>query len=119
MITGVKVGHYTYRVVHIVGLSDGRELAGQVDYTTQEIRLRPGLTPAHQRETLLHEVLHAIDDFMGIDLTEKQVGRLANGLAMVLADNPALLGDDDAREPREHHPGDAGRPGPDHEHAAE
>ena len=37
--------------------------------------------------TLWHEILHAINDFSGTDLSEDVVSRLAPALVMVLIDN--------------------------------
>jgi len=41
--------------------------------------------------SLLHEVIHAVDNHLNIKLTEKQVHKMANGLFEVLSDNPDLI----------------------------
>ena len=43
------------------------------------------------KDTLLHEVLHAVDYCMATKLTEDQVAALATGLLAVFLDNPALM----------------------------
>jgi len=43
------------------------------------------------KDTLLHEVLHAVDYCMATKLTEDQVAALATGLLAVFLDNPAFL----------------------------
>lgn len=43
------------------------------------------------KDTLLHEVLHAVDYCMATKLTEDQVAALATGLLAVFLDNPELM----------------------------
>ena len=43
------------------------------------------------KDTLLHEVLHAVDYCMATKLTEDQVAALATGLLAVFLDNPTLM----------------------------
>lgn len=42
-------------------------------------------------DTLLHEVIHAIDYSMATRMTEEQVAALATGLFAVFRDNPGLM----------------------------
>ena len=44
-----------------------------------------------KRDTLLHEILHAVDHEMGTDMSEPQVRRMATGMLAVLRHNPALV----------------------------
>ena len=43
------------------------------------------------KDTLLHEVLHAVDYCVATKLTEDQVAALATGLLAVFLDNPELM----------------------------
>ena len=43
-----------------------------------------------QKETLLHETLHAISDEMNLDLSEEQVSGAARGILAMLIDNPSF-----------------------------
>lgn len=45
---------------------------------------------AQQRDTLLHEVIHAIEHELDVTVTEKAVRMLGTGLLAVLRHNPAL-----------------------------
>lgn len=46
----------------------------------------------HQkRDTILHEVMHAVDHELHCKLSEPQVRRMATGLLAVLRHNPALV----------------------------
>ena len=44
-----------------------------------------------QRDTLLHEVMHAVDHELHCGMTEPQIRRMATGLLALLRDNPALV----------------------------
>lgn len=61
----------------------------------QEIRINPSIHPDLQQVTLIHEVLHACADFVGIEdekLTEEDwIKRISPVLTQVLKDNPKLL----------------------------
>ena len=43
-----------------------------------------------QKDTLLHEVVHAIDDTLALGMTEEQVHALGAGLYQVLSENKQL-----------------------------
>ena len=45
---------------------------------------------SQQRDTLLHEVLHAVDHEMHSGMSEPQIRRIATGLLAVLRHNPAF-----------------------------
>lgn len=44
-----------------------------------------------KKDTLLHEVMHAIDHEMNCRMSEPQIRRIATGLLAVLRQNPALV----------------------------
>jgi hypothetical protein len=69
-------------------LDDG--LNGECDYDNQQILVREGQPLESEQDTLLHEVLHAIDESMGLKLKESQVKGAATGLLAVLKDNASL-----------------------------
>ena len=56
----------------------------------QRILVEDGLQYDTQKETLFHEVLHAISDEMDIELTEEQVTGASKGVLAVLMDNPSF-----------------------------
>ena len=63
-------------------------LNGECDSDGQEIKVRDGLPVEQLQDTLLHEVIHAIDEAMDARMSESQVKKLATGLLAVLKDNP-------------------------------
>jgi len=53
----------------------------------QVIRINSGMHTETQKSTLLHEILHVIDDCCGLGLTEQQINGLETGLYSVFKDN--------------------------------
>jgi hypothetical protein len=64
---------------------------GEYDYETQVVRVREGQQPAFEADTVLHELIHAIDDAMQLGMTERQVHCSATGLIALFKDNPIFL----------------------------
>ena len=61
---------------------------GDCNTEAQTITIRTGQPLENEQDSVLHEVLHAISDYMEIKLREHQVTKLATGLLAVLKDNP-------------------------------
>jgi len=47
--------------------------------------------PVLEMDTVIHEILHAIEYKMGIPHNEYWVNKVATGIAQVLTDNPTLI----------------------------
>ncbi len=89
----VKIGWKKYDVLcKPAVLNSGQELFGQIDYASQTITLREGNKQDQSECTLIHEILHGIDDMYGIGLGEEAVTKLANAIYTLVKDNPALIG---------------------------
>ena len=56
---------------------------GRCDTTLAMIQIRRDLDPFGQRQTILHELVHAISEDCGLKLDEQQVAVLSNGLASI------------------------------------
>lgn len=86
----VKIGPYIYNVYlspDRIAASDGNGWSvGQIDYKQLFITVVEA-APRYMFATFIHECLHAIDDVAETGLSEKQISRLANGLAAFLIDN--------------------------------
>lgn len=63
---------------------------GDCNTEGQVLTVRDGQPLENEQDSLLHEVIHAISDYMEIKMREGQVTKLATGLLAVLKDNPAL-----------------------------
>jgi len=88
----VKVGPFTYKVslVDIVN-REQPELIGEVNHSiNKEIRLQKNLDQDKLESVFIHELLHCMDVFMRLGLSEEQVERLEGAIYMVLKQNNLL-----------------------------
>ena len=76
------------RDVPVVIVEELPRAFGEYDYETQIVRIRAGQQPAFEADTLLHELIHAIDDVMQLEMKERQVHCVAAGLIALFKDNP-------------------------------
>lgn len=66
---------------------------GACDTMQNEIEVREGLPPIEERDTVLHEVMHAVWATMDIGhhkFEEHVVRKMATGLTIVLQENPGF-----------------------------
>jgi hypothetical protein len=66
-------------------------LLGVCDSDGLKISILPGQVKAMELDTLLHEVVHAIEIAMLLNMTERQVYCVTVGLLAVLKNNPHFL----------------------------
>jgi len=94
LVQSVKVGGLVLpvRVLDEI-LVEGGNASGQWLYATGEIQVSRSRNPseAEQREVVLHEALHVIDEALGIGLRERQITALGHALHALLVDNPGLM----------------------------
>lgn len=64
---------------------------GRSDGMRQTIAVEDGLPLATEQDTVLHEVLHIVEEYMGMDLDEEIVEKFATGFLAVMKDNPSLV----------------------------
>jgi hypothetical protein len=70
-------------------LDDG--LNGESDSDNQQILIRDSQPLESEQDTVLHEILHSVDEAMGLKMKESQVKGAATGLLAVMKDNPSLV----------------------------
>lgn len=93
----VKVGPHTYKVEVAKPSGLSHEEYGCTDIGRTTISLAPGMSASMQRDTLLHEVLHAVLDAtgwahrLGNKKEEELVRALAPALLTFLRDNREVL----------------------------
>lgn len=83
----IKVFGRKYRINYIpeyAGMTD----MGHCDNTLLLINTKEHQLPIEETDTILHEVIHAIDFTVNTEMTEHQVRTIATGLLGVLQDNP-------------------------------
>ena len=95
----LKVAAITYKI--LVDPENQRwheydEEYGHIDYETRTIALSTKYTDEQKRDSLIHEIVHAIAKHMNLgdawgDNNENYVRRLTNGLNMIFRDNPELV----------------------------
>lgn len=86
--TVVTVLGRTWELQAVPNLIANESLFGDCDITADRIRFAAEQTPQSMRDTLLHETTHAIDETLGLGMTEQQVSNVATVLLAVLRDNP-------------------------------
>ncbi len=69
----------------------GGKDVGECDHSTAIISVSPKQTDDSKRDTLLHEVTHAIDEELQLRMTERQVRLIATGLLEAFRSNPAFV----------------------------
>lgn len=88
----VKVGPFTYRVEDYTWAPDDDQIGG-CDTLKLVISIDIKAPVMSVKNTLLHEIMHAIYhlyDLESCDGEEDVVMRMANGMQMVMVDNPRL-----------------------------
>jgi hypothetical protein len=55
------------------------------------IAIQTGNALGQEQDTVLHEVLHAVDYAMQTKMNERQIAAIATGLLSVLKENPSLV----------------------------
>lgn len=95
----IKVGGKVYKVEQTNKLDMGNwHYSGEVDYVNLIIRICPNAKGKMEAD-FLHEMLHAIHDFLGYSKQdEKKIDELANALHMIIQDNPEIFEKDGTEE---------------------
>lgn len=75
------------------GRERGHSLAGLSNHVDQEFSIDPSQAPTGERETVLHEVLHAVFALTELsgDVEEDTISRLSPAMLDVLRRNPRLV----------------------------
>ena len=88
----VKILYKNYAVREESNLHDNKsELYGIARYLEEEIVLNAGASLNQKKATLIHEIIHAIDEIYCVELSEGQVEKLGTGVFMLLRDNPDMF----------------------------
>lgn len=89
----VKICFKDYKVNKIDGtvINDNKVCYGSIEYSEGHINISTLYSDDMQKCTLIHEIIHGIDELFNIDLQESQVEQLAKGLYGVIKDNPEIF----------------------------
>lgn len=87
----IKVGYKNYEIVKTEPtqtlMHGGNECYGEANHDENKIYISTKNSKEEEENTLIHEILHAIEVVFRIDLGEERVSRLADALYTVLKDN--------------------------------
>lgn len=87
----VKIGGFTYNVEQTEHIALGINWNGEIIYNELKINIRPG-NEARMKQTLLHELIHAIYEYLGYpEHDERRVDELAGALYALIVDNPEMF----------------------------
>lgn len=87
----IKIGCFEYSIKEVNSVNKYEPRKGEIDFFERTIKIDGDMNDLDKNETLIHEIVHGIDEFMAVGLEEEQIKKLGHGLAMVLLDNPELL----------------------------
>ena len=88
----VRVLFKEYTIEEQINLHDEEgELYGQIDFLQEKILLNAEASEEAKKATLIHEIVHALDEMYKIGLEEEQVEKLGNALYMLSRDNKELF----------------------------
>lgn len=76
---------------YTIALNELDGLLGCVDHSSQHIQINTGQHPESERDSLLHEIFHAVCFQTHLKLSERQVHALGAGLYQILTQNPDLV----------------------------
>ena len=95
MLEKIKIGWKEYTIQNVnpsqMLMDGGEECYGQIMYDECAIYLNDNNSKEQDEVTLIHEVIHGIEDMYGLELGEENVMNLANALYTLIKDNRKLL----------------------------
>lgn len=88
----VSILYKNYEIIQQENLhNEGDDLYGQIHYLSEKIILNIASTEEQKKATLIHELVHGLDEMYNIGLKEKQVEKLGNAFYMMVKDNPHMF----------------------------
>lgn len=87
----IKIGWKEYEVIekgsNLDLTSGGDECYGTLYPDRRKLYINNSFDEEQKKATLIHEIIHGIDDLFGIGLKEEQVEALGHGIYTVIKDN--------------------------------
>ncbi len=88
----VKIGGHTFNVTLVEVVNKHSPRRAEIDHLEGEIRIKTEMCHSKQEQSLLHEILHELDQQCATGLDEETLIRLAEGLYDVLKTNKLYFG---------------------------
>ena len=89
MVRRVKVLGSTYKITYKKRMDN--DLIGHAKHVEKQIDIAANIVPESQRQTLLHECVHAIDYEHGFKWKEDMVERVTNAFYGFMIDNKEFI----------------------------
>ena len=83
----IKMASHKYTVKFDPHMRHDEACYGQVNHRRQEINIETSVPPSTRNQTLLHEVLHIIDNVYVCGMDEGDLERLSSGLSEFFFNN--------------------------------
>ena len=88
----IKIAGYQIEVKTVPNLAADTRQIGQYSHRFQEIRIDAGSTEQQKNETLIHEILEAVDCIYDLNLDhDNQLCKLSVILHQIITDNKELI----------------------------
>lgn len=88
----IKIGGYLIEVVEDSNILANESRIGEYSPFEQKIKLAIGLTEQQKKETLIHEVLEAVNSIYELDLDhDGQLCKLSAVIHQIIEDNKTLI----------------------------
>lgn len=84
----IRVFGRNFYIIYSSLLEGGMTDLGLTHFNEGLVNIRNEQHPIEERDTILHEFIHVIDNVMGCEMSERQVTLLAHGLIGIFQDNP-------------------------------
>lgn len=88
--SSVRVLGKDFAIDYIAEQALDHSCVGNTEPQKLKIAIQDKLPRAFEQDVIFHEVTHALEKSLGLDMTELQVNALAAGWVQVLRDNPQL-----------------------------
>lgn len=86
----MKILNLYYEIIETDVIDNDNDVLGRINYITQKIYIKKGLTKEHKKIVLLHEILHSILQQLGFDEehdNEHLIDSLSTAIYQVFNDN--------------------------------
>lgn len=87
----VRVSGKTLSIDYVGAVDLPKDLNGNVDHDDLRIKVVLGLPLESEQDTVLHEIMHAIDDSVCAGMREVQVRRMATAMLAFMKENPRVI----------------------------
>lgn len=88
----IKIAGYIIEIVEDENILANESRIGEYSSYEQKIKLHPGLTEQQKNETLIHEVLEAINDIYELGLEhDEQLCKLSVAIHQIIVDNNNII----------------------------